>query len=435
MANYWNQRIATAGFNPGEMSAMLRLKGLMWVAYLLGTLGIAVGLGFEHISLLWIALLGVLQGLMFLNLLLRSGLAGQQKFVLEGLLSAGDKAIMILLSIPLLQGQALWTGNILNDFIIIQIIGALTITILSGFLYRSHTKSPVHHPHSDTVRTEVPQELHPNNWWRAWVPFGVMGLLMTAYFRMDVVFLRLWGNYGALDQGWYAASYRLLDAGMMLPLLLGQMWVGRFAFLERNLDKIHTLLNESVKLLLGIGFIALFTGLPRIEEWMAWWYPASGNIVPIYRDGVPALPAYQILTWHLLAFLPMSLNVVLGSVLTAHRSFGKLIPLHAGALLLNLILLRLWVPEWGAVGAAMACTLTHTTVMIAQWILVMRQYSWKPWSKLWKTIVSMSLAGIILVYTFGFLNHPLGIWQEGLITGLGLGLVWTLMFPKTLQLR
>jgi hypothetical protein len=93
------------------------------------------------------------------------------------------------------------------------------------------------------------------------------------------------------------------------------------------------------------------------------------------------------------------------------------------------------VPEWGAVGAAMACTLTHTTVMIAQWILVMRQYSWKPWSKLWKTIVSMSLAGIILVYTFGFLNHPLGIWQEGLITGLGLGLVWTLMFPKTLQLR
>lgn len=192
MANYWNQRIASGTFRQGEMLQLLRLKGALWGLYMVGTMVIAAGLGYESSSLLWIALLGVLQGLMFLNLLWRAGLAGQQKFVLEGILSAGDKAIMILLSLPLLQGKAYGTGNILHDFVIIQIIGALIITIISAFIYRSKTKPTGNSSPPSSVAEEtgpVTEKL----WWQTWLPFGVLGLIMTAYFRLDVVVLRMWG--------------------------------------------------------------------------------------------------------------------------------------------------------------------------------------------------------------------------------------------------
>ncbi|MBM3936782.1 MAG: hypothetical protein FJ343_06500 [Sphingomonadales bacterium] len=429
MANYWNQRNASEGFKAGEMFAMLRLKGILWGGYLIGTLGIAVGLGFEGTSLLWILLLGLLQGLMFLNLLWRAGLAGQQKFILEGLLSAGDKTIMILLSLPLLQGKAYWTGNIMHDFVIIQILGAMAITIVSALIYRSKMSSLLHHSEETSIREDIGLNAK-KSWWQMWLPFGVLGLIMTAYFRMDVVVLRLWGNSGALDQGWYAASYRLLDAGMMLPLLLGQMWVGRFAFMERSHKDIHRLLNQSALLLTGIGLAGMFIAFPRLQEWMAWWYPTSVSHAPINPGGAQNLPVHQILGWHLGAFLPMGINVLLGSLLTAHRAFGKLIPLHAGALLLNLILLRIWVPELGAVGAAQACAVTHTAVLIAQWIIVAMEYRWNPWALLWKPIAAMSLVGFITVYSFAFMNNPLELWQESLVTGAGLALVWGWTFTK-----
>jgi len=419
MANYWNQRIASGTFRQGEMLQLLRLKGALWGLYMVGTMVIAAGLGYESSSLLWIALLGVLQGLMFLNLLWRAGLAGQQKFVLEGILSAGDKAIMILLSLPLLQGKTYWTGNILHDFVIIQIIGALIITIISAFIYRSKTKPTGNSSPPSSVAEEtgpVTEKL----WWQTWLPFGVLGLIMTAYFRLDVVVLRMWGPGGAIDQGWYAASYRLLDAGLMLPLLLGSMWVGRFAFLERNLEQIHQLLNQSASLLMGIGLAGMFIVLPHLQEWMAWWYPAS----------VSSKQVHFILGWHLLAFLPMGLNVLLGSLLTAHRAFGRLIPLHLLALLLHIVLLRLWVTESGAVGAAKACAVTHTLVMIAQWALVSVEYQWKPWKYLWKPVIALLGIGFAAVSAFAFMSSSWGIWQEGLVTGLGMALGWGWIFTK-----
>jgi len=419
MANFWNQRIASGTFRQGEMAQLLRLKGALWGLYMVGTMGIAAGLGYESSSLLWVALLGFLQGLMFLNLLWRAGLAGQQKFVLEGILSAGDKAIMILLSLPLLQGKAYWTGNILHDFVIIQIIGALTITLISAFIYRSKTKPTG----NSTPPSSLAEETGPSTeklWWQTWLPFGVLGLIMTAYFRLDVVLLREWGQGGAIDQGWYAASYRLLDAGLMLPLLLGSMWVGRFAFLERNLEQIHQLLNQSASLLMGIGLAGMFIVLPHLQEWMAWWYPAS----------VSSKPVHFILGWHLLAFLPMGLNVLLGSLLTAHRAFGRLIPLHLLALLLHIVLLRLWVTESGAVGAAKACSVTHTLVMIAQWALVSVEYQWKPWRYLWKPIIALLGIGFTAVSAFAFMSSSWGIWLEGLVTGLGLALGWGWIFTK-----
>jgi len=419
MANFWNQRIASGTFRQGEMVQLLRLKGALWGLYMVGTIGIAVGLGYESSSLLWIALLGVLQGLMFLNLLWRAGLAGQQKFVLEGILSAGDKAIMILLSLPLLQGKAYWTDNVLHDFVIIQIIGASIITLISAFIYRSKTRPTdnLTPPHSLAEETGPSTE---KLWWQTWLPFGVLGLIMTAYFRLDVVLLREWGQGGAIDQGWYAASYRLLDAGLMLPLLLSSMWVGRFAFLERKLEQIHHLLNQSAALLMGIGLAGMFIVLPHLQEWMAWWYPAS----------VSSKPVHFILGWHLLAFLPMGLNVLLGSLLTAHRTFGRLIPLHSLALLLHIVLLRLWVTESGAVGAAKACAVTHTLVMIAQWALVSVEYQWKPWRYLWKPIVALLAIGFTAVSAFAFMSSSWGIWQEGLVTGLGMALGWGWIFTK-----
>lgn len=419
MANFWNQRIASGTFRQGEMAQLLRLKGALWGLYMVGTMGIAAGLGYESSSLLWIALLGFLQGLMFLNLLWRAGLAGQQKFVLEGILSAGDKAIMILLSLPLLQGKAYWTGNILHDFVIIQIIGALIITLISAFIYRSKTKPTGNSTPPSSLAEETGSSTE-KLWWQTWLPFGVLGLIMTAYFRLDVVLLREWGQGGAIDQGWYAASYRLLDAGLMLPLLLGSMWVGRFAFLERNLEQIHQLLNQSASLLMGIGLAGMFIVLPHLQEWMAWWYPAS----------VSSKPVHFILGWHLLTFLPMGLNVLLGSLLTAHRAFGRLIPLHLLALLLHIVLLRLWVTESGAIGAAKACAVTHTLVMIAQWALVSVEYQWKPLRYLWKPIIVLVGIGFAAVSAFAFMSSSWGIWQEGLVTGLGMALGWGWIFTK-----
>ncbi|MFM8318859.1 MAG: hypothetical protein ACKOAV_10875, partial [Bacteroidota bacterium] len=86
--------------------------------------------------------------------------------------------------------------------------------------------------------------------------------------------------------------------------------------------------------------------------------------------------------------------------------------------------------ESGAVGAAKACAVTHTLVMIAQWALVSVEYQWKPWSYLWKPIITLLGIGFTAVSTFAFMSSSWGIWQEGLATGLGMALGWGWIFTK-----
>lgn len=414
MANYLNQRSATGNLEEAEWRHLLRVKGYLFLAYLVGTVGLALALDFPRSAWPWTAVMAVMQGFSFLNLFLRARLAGQQQFVAEGLLGAADKAVMVALSLPLLKGNAYLTGDCIQDFTLIQLIGVVTITFATtAWIYR--TGNPLK-PMSGSPRlaSSTLSENSSSSWYLALAPYFVLGFIMTLYYRLDVVLLRLWGSGSLQETGWYAASYRLLDAGMMIPLLLGQMWVGRFAFLQNQMPACLHLLNQSVRIPLILGLGGLLWLGPYAADWIAWWYPGADSIP---ADKVGLFAPDRILFWHLAAYLPFGTNVVLGSLLTAHQRFNFLIPLHLAALLVHLGCLFWWIPDLGAVGAARACCVTQGLVLLGQVAYCIKVYSWNPW-RLHGGYLSLLMVLALIPPALGALTEiRFQFWQHFLVGG------------------
>ena len=77
-----------------NLPSIVGLKAILWIVYMLGTLGIGFFLDYPPQSIYWLLLLGVQQGLHAFNLLLRSILSGQMRFKREGWMGILDKWLM-----------------------------------------------------------------------------------------------------------------------------------------------------------------------------------------------------------------------------------------------------------------------------------------------------------------------------------------------------
>lgn len=354
LSSFNTRSIAHDGENAFKtLPSMVGLKAILWLVYMLSTLGIGMFQGYPTQSIYWLLLLGVQQGLHAFNLLLRSILSGQMRFIWEGWMGILDKWLMTAAAFPLIWlGWSYGGQPTISIFIWIQLLATLGPTLFMLFMLGKSTNL------WPCFSWQQQKTL-----WNQVFPFALLGLLAGLYTRIDLVMIRSLHAEPELQAGLYASSYRLLDATNMIPVLLSGILLPQFA---HHLST-HTLKSEWIRsathLMLAIG-LSLSWGLIAFRhEIMAYLYKHQSEAQT------------DTLFWIGLCCIPISLSYVWGTLLTAAGRLKTLNQLAFAALFVN-ISLNLWlIPRWGGQGAAKAALITQLILCVGQGLVCIQQFS------------------------------------------------------------
>jgi O-antigen/teichoic acid export membrane protein len=321
------------------------VKAGLAFAYLVVLLFIAFAWGYspESIALLLPVLLW--QVLASQLLWLRGVLSGLQAFRWDARLSIADRTVAIVLLAPLLYFPIFKHLLTIHTFAWLQVASAgLAVAFGYGILLRQIG-----------AKTGKFNLRFAKGAFVGTAPFALLTLVMAFHTRLDVVLLERLRPDGALQAGYYAAAYRLLDAANMLPVIAAGMLLPRFAYLLKNREPLAPLQQKATFGLLGIALLVALVSMTLR--------------VPIMQKLYPGLTTVQLPTLFMLSmftFIPMSGNYVFGTLLTAARQMRVLIFIALGGVAVNGGL-NLWlIPGLGAMGAAYAALATQGCLCVAQ---------------------------------------------------------------------
>lgn len=354
LSNFNTRTIAAQGKRSlKNLPSMVGLKAILWVLYLLSTLCIGLFLDYPPQSIYWLLLLGVQHGLHAFNLLLRSILSGQMRFMREGWMGILDKWLMTVAAFPFIWlGWGYGGQHPIAAFIWIQLLATLMPTLLMGFML------------GNTFN------LRPSFSWAAQkillkqiFPFALLGLLAGLYTRIDLVMIRALHLEPELQAGLYASSYRLLDATNMIPILLSGILLPQFAHHLSN----HSLKSEWIR---SATYLMLSIGLCLSWGLIAFRHEIMGYLYKHQSDSQT-----DTLFWIGLCCIPVSLSYVWGTLLTAAGQLRTLNQLALLALVAN-VCLNFWlIPKSGGLGAAQATLITQLVLCVGQGLVCMRHFS------------------------------------------------------------
>jgi O-antigen/teichoic acid export membrane protein len=223
------------------------------------------------------------------------------------------------------------------------------------------------------------------------------------------VFIKLFSKTneaGFYQAGIYNGSYRLLDACWMFSVLFGVLLLPVFSRLLKQKESTSSVITSSFNLLIsaGIAMAALSIGLRK--EFFA----------TLYNDVNQSIT--QTWIFHALAFIPMCMTIVFGTLLTANGSVKRLNIYALIGLAAMIISNCIFVPLWGAVGAALSFFVGQTLLGIAQYIDVQVSLKHRMAKHTWIKIgfLAVVLGGLFLYHTlqpFSIINYSLliiGTW-------------------------
>lgn len=179
-------------------------------------------------------------------------------------------------------------------------------------------------------------------------PFASLAILVVIYFRIDSVMLFAIKGQAALGQ--YGAAYRLMEAGLLIPLTLAGTALPSVARLlaERTEDVIRAS-ARAIQFLTVISIPAAVFGAILAPQLVTALYGAAFT---------EAGRVFQVLVFTLIAVFASS---VTSSLITASAHPEVNTYIAAVMVVLNVGLNLLVIPQWSGVGAAVATVITETT--------------------------------------------------------------------------
>lgn len=200
-------------------------------------------------------------------------------------------------------------------------------------------------------------------------PYALLILLMMLYSRVDSLMIERLHVHGNLQVGIYAQAFRMLDASFMFLMLFSNILFPIFSRLIQERGDIKTLLGAASKLLVAFSTFMAFVC-------MGFAYFILNAIYE--QDTLLSVPTFRIL---MLSFIPTSIVLVYGTLLTANGNLKRLNILSFIGLLMNILLNFLFIPVHGAFGAAVATLSTQSLIAFIYFVSVWKQFdlrfSWK----------------------------------------------------------
>lgn len=181
---------------------------------------------------------------------------------------------------------------------------------------------------------------------RSALPFAVMGVLVTLYFRVDVVMLSM--MRGDREVGWYSAGYSVSETCLLFSSAIN---TAVFPAFSRMAQETSTAMRNAYVLAFKTLMVV---GLPMAVCTML----SSRKIIlllfgPAFEQAAPAL---QVLVW---AAIVMFFNSLMGFVLYAIRQERFVVGVTVAKLLFNVTANLLVIPRYGYLGAAATTLLTE----------------------------------------------------------------------------
>lgn len=183
---------------------------------------------------------------------------------------------------------------------------------------------------------------------RTSIPFLVYGVLGVIYYRLDTVVLSLMTSTAVV--GWYGAGYRLFDTLVFLPsLVISAIMYPIFSKLSMSSERDLKMAIEK-----SMNFL-LFCGLPIATLLIT----AAPNIIGFLYHRVEFTHAIPVLQTLAPGLVFLYINAVLSSVLISTKREKKIMLMAASALVFNLGLNLILIPQYQHVGAAVVTSLTE----------------------------------------------------------------------------
>lgn len=407
ITNYNNRNIAQHGHMLRRyFSGIFNVKLILGVLYLVVTLVGGWLIGFESKAIWLLFVLGINQVLSSMILYLRSNLAGLHLFKTEGVLSILDRLLMIVLCSVLLWGDWIDGAFKIEWFVYAQFWAYLFSGIVAFILVFSRAKFYKLSIDLPLFRVILRDSL----------PFALLVLLMSFYYRLDSVMIgRLLPN-GNEQAGIYAQAYRLLEGFNMFAYLFAGLLLPIFARMLKN--------KESVAQLVRTAFNLIFIPATAVMT-ISLLYPTEIMDLIYVAHIEESAKIYAVL---MVSFIAIALTYIYGTLLTANGSLKQLNIISLLGLLLNLGLNFWLIPIQGAYGAAVATLVTQFFVILAQIIVTKKvigmQYSIPFILKQGILLFAgIALAYFTKAYFLNFIWHSAFIFSSFGMGALALGLI------------
>lgn len=345
ITNYNNRNIAQHSHMLRRyFSGIFNVKLILGLLYLLITLLLGIIIGYKGKEMWLLFVLGINQILASMILYLRSNLSGLHLFKTEGLLSVLDRLVMIAICSVLLW-SGWFHGRFEIEWFVYAQFSAYFITTVIAFILVL-TKARFFRIKIDfkLFRIILKQSL----------PFALLVLLMSFYYRLDSVMIERILDDGKTQAGIYAQAYRLLEGFNMFGYLFAGLLLPIFSRMLKNKESVAKLVNTSFNLIF-IPAIAIAT--------ISVLYPYQ-IMDFLYVSNV--LASAEIFSVLMVSFIAIALTYIYGTLLTANGSLKQLNYISLIGLLLNLGMNWVFIPKYGAYGAAVATLITQFFVVLAQ---------------------------------------------------------------------
>ena len=334
-----------------HLSSYIILRLLLGVVYFVVIFAVALLIGYRGFQLRLLFWIGLNQFLSAFLLYLRSNISALLMFKTDSVISVTDRLLMILFCGLLLWGHVTEKPFQIEWFVWCQTAAYLiTIAIaLVIILRKAHLRS---------LHWDMPFFIVIL---RKSFPFALITLLMASYYRIDSVLLErlLPRDIAASQAGIYASAFRLLDALVMIAYLFSVILLPLFSKMLKQKENVVPVVRTS------FSFLFLFSVTAVV-------------LLYVYREPIiqlfyPEIAESSVAVFRLIIFglIPISMNYLFGTLLTANGSMKELNITAAIGIVINVTVNLLLIPRMQACGSAVASFCTQFTVSVLQFLLAL----------------------------------------------------------------
>lgn len=379
-----------------HFSRIVGLKFLLGVFYAIITLLLGVFVRYDAYQMKLLLIMVFNQFLISFVLYLRSNVSALLQFGTDSVLSVLDRFLMIIFCGILLWGnvtdkpfQIEWFIYSQTAAYVITALVALTVVIRKSGFKRIEWNLPF-------FVLILKQSF----------PFAILALLMTFYNRIDSVMIEriLPKDEGALQAGYYASAYRLLDASNMIAYLFSVLLLPMFAKMIKEKLDVESLARLAFTLLFLLSTTVAVMCFVYAHDIMAMLYPNSAE------------ESAAVFRWLMICFVPVSSSYVFGTLLTANANMKQLNIIAASGMVFNIAVNLAAIPLYKAIGSAVCSVATQLITNAIQIYFVFKifKFNAKEWAFLRLLLYVVIAALLCYVLRLGFSNWVMAMFVAGI---------------------
>ena len=336
---------------PGELhmlfSNVFTFKALLLIAYPLILVGVGALLNYSVHELYFLALLSFIQALLQFVYFFRANFQASQHFVIDSFVSVLDKVLLIIVVLIIMS-----YGITLHNFVVGRL---LTVIITFGIVYMLALK--IYGWIKPSLDFSAIKQVIISSW-----PFALIAALYSVNERIDQVMVER--IYGAKEAGLYAAAYRWLDAFMMFLWTITPIFFAKFAFNINNKEETSKLFNSGL-IICALPFIFLFSFI---------LFYGDKFFILFSNSGISEINTMSLTLKILMVSALFSGFFSMFGTLINSTGFVKPMSVAVGfSILMNVVLNFIFIPQYGAIAAAINTGVSTVLLSIVSVLLVSRK--------------------------------------------------------------